>query len=128
MGKGADTPGHNGQDGHGVAAGQADTGLSGTLGACVQAIGATTAIVTAMWLIHLMIGCIGWSRKWESVDSGVWIIFLEAGVALALLVFIVWWTMPRRKPENCKDQEDPRGRVVDQPDQKGKKDQQDQKN
>ena len=27
--------------------------------------------------------------------SGVcmWLIFLEAGIALALLIFIVWWTM-----------------------------------
>lgn len=25
----------------------------------------------------------------------MWIIFLEAGVALLLLVLIVWWTWPR---------------------------------
>lgn len=33
--------------------------------------------------------------------SGMWLIFLEAGVALALLVFIVWWTWPAktRKPD-----------------------------
>jgi hypothetical protein len=30
------------------------------------------------------------------MDSGVWVIFLEAAVALALLVFIVWWTWPRQ--------------------------------
>lgn len=30
------------------------------------------------------------------MDSGVWVIFLEAGVALALLAFIVWWTWPKR--------------------------------
>lgn len=30
----------------------------------------------------------------------MWILFLEAGVALFLLVFIVWWTMfSGRKPE-----------------------------
>jgi len=23
----------------------------------------------------------------------MWLIFLEAGIALALLIFIVWWTM-----------------------------------
>jgi hypothetical protein len=28
------------------------------------------------------------------IDSGLWIILLEAGVALGLLVFIVWWTLP----------------------------------
>ena len=26
----------------------------------------------------------------------MWLILLEAGVALALLIFIVWWTMPTR--------------------------------
>jgi hypothetical protein len=30
----------------------------------------------------------------------MWLLFLEAGVALFLLVFIVWWTMfAGRKPE-----------------------------
>jgi hypothetical protein len=31
----------------------------------------------------------------------MWLILLEAGIALALLIFIVWWTMfdkPKRKP------------------------------
>jgi hypothetical protein len=26
-------------------------------------------------------------------SESMWLIFLEAGVALALLLFIVWWTM-----------------------------------
>ncbi len=26
--------------------------------------------------------------------AGMWLIFLEAGVALGLLIFIVWWTWP----------------------------------
>jgi hypothetical protein len=30
------------------------------------------------------------------VESGLWVILLEAGVALALLVFIVWWTWPKQ--------------------------------
>jgi len=30
------------------------------------------------------------------VESGLWIILLEAAVALGLLVFIVWWTWPRK--------------------------------
>jgi hypothetical protein len=29
--------------------------------------------------------------------DGLWMLLLEAGVALALLLFIVWWTWPRRK-------------------------------
>jgi len=27
----------------------------------------------------------------------MWILILEAGVALFLLIFIVWWTLPRKK-------------------------------
>lgn len=31
----------------------------------------------------------------------MWLLMLEAGVALFLLVFIVWWTMPsNKKPES----------------------------
>jgi len=33
----------------------------------------------------------------------MWIFVLEAGVALALLLFIVWWTLPR--PEKKDDGE-----------------------
>ena len=29
--------------------------------------------------------------------DGFLLLLLEAGVALALLVFIVWWTWPRKK-------------------------------
>jgi len=32
--------------------------------------------------------------------SGVWIFVLESALALAVLVFIVWWTLPRKhRPE-----------------------------
>jgi len=31
------------------------------------------------------------------MESGLWIILLEAFVALALLAFIVWWTVPRKR-------------------------------
>jgi hypothetical protein len=30
------------------------------------------------------------------MSSGLWIILLEAGLALALLIFIVWWTLPKK--------------------------------
>ena len=38
------------------------------------------------------------------MGSGLWIYLLEAGVALALLAFIVWWTLPKA-PKN--DEQDP---------------------
>jgi hypothetical protein len=34
----------------------------------------------------------------------IWFV-LESGVALALLVFIVWWTMPRRKKDKGSKEE-----------------------
>jgi hypothetical protein len=37
------------------------------------------------------------------VSSGLWIILLEAGVALALLVFIVWWTLPKKAKDGRRD-------------------------
>ena len=34
-------------------------------------------------------------------EGGMWIIFLELALVLALAVFIVWWTWPRpKKPED----------------------------
>jgi hypothetical protein len=35
----------------------------------------------------------------------MWILLLEAGVALALLVIIVWWTRPQKKDNEKKDNE-----------------------
>lgn len=37
--------------------------------------------------------------------EGFLLLLLEAGVALALLIFIVWWTWPRRKPRDEGDSE-----------------------
>jgi len=33
-------------------------------------------------------------------ESGLWIFVLESALALALLVFIVWWTLPRKRPRD----------------------------
>jgi len=41
------------------------------------------------------------------VSSGLWIFLLEAGVALALLAFIVWWTLPRKPKSSDRAQERP---------------------
>jgi hypothetical protein len=44
------------------------------------------------------------------MGSGLWIVVLEAAVALALLAFIVWWTIPskRRKDEAGKSRDEQR--------------------
>jgi len=35
----------------------------------------------------------------------MWVIYLEMGVALALLILIVWWTWPAKRPDPAsKDQ------------------------
>ncbi|HWI14676.1 MAG TPA: hypothetical protein VNT02_10505 [Burkholderiales bacterium] len=44
------------------------------------------------------------------MESLLWLIF-EAGVALAVLLLIVWWTWPRRKPTDAptnRDDDTPR--------------------
>jgi hypothetical protein len=38
------------------------------------------------------------------MDALLWLL-LEAGAALALLIFIVWWTMPRPKKPRDGDSE-----------------------
>jgi hypothetical protein len=50
-------------------------------------------------------------------DDGMWIIYLEALLALGLLVFIVWWTLPRKKTVS---EEPPR--LNDQPGQRSQGD------
>jgi len=40
------------------------------------------------------------------MSSGLWIIVLEAGLALALLLFLVWWTLPKKSRPT---KESPRG-------------------
>jgi hypothetical protein len=50
-------------------------------------------------------------REYIDVSSGLWIILLEAGLALALLLGFVWWTLPR-KPRST---EKPGGTRKDSP-------------
>jgi len=39
-------------------------------------------------------------------ESGLWIFILESALALAALGFIVWWTLPRRRPRDDDDKHD----------------------
>jgi len=41
------------------------------------------------------------------MEALLWLL-LEAGVALALLILIVWWTGPRRKPRAARNPGAPR--------------------
>jgi len=40
----------------------------------------------------------------------LWIIVLEAALALALVAFLVWWTLPRRREGEDRDPKDSSGR------------------
>lgn len=37
------------------------------------------------------------------MSSGLWIIVLEAGVALALVLGLVWWTLPKKTKREVGD-------------------------
>lgn len=45
----------------------------------------------------------------------MWLLMLEAGVALFLLVFIVWWTASGRKPDRPARREKPSDENQPQP-------------
>lgn len=34
----------------------------------------------------------------------MWLLMVEAGLALALLILIVWWTMPRNRKDKESDE------------------------
>lgn len=34
------------------------------------------------------------------MDSGFWIFILEGLAALAIAVFVVWWTLPKKKRDD----------------------------
>lgn len=34
------------------------------------------------------------------MSSGLWIIVLEAGAALALFLALVWWTLPKKRRDS----------------------------
>jgi len=38
------------------------------------------------------------------LHRAMWVIYLEAGVALLLLLLIVWWTWPRKDKAEHKDE------------------------
>ena len=40
------------------------------------------------------------------MSSGLWIILLEAGLALVLVAFLVWWTLPRRRESEDREPKD----------------------
>ena len=43
-------------------------------------------------------------RRVDNIRIDMWLLMIEAGVALFLLVFIVWWTMYAPPPKESGDQ------------------------
>jgi len=37
----------------------------------------------------------------------MWVIYLEMGVAFALLILIVWWTWPAKRPDPARKSQPP---------------------
>ena len=48
------------------------------------------------FMMQLAWNASGRKERWQ----GMWIFVLEAGVALGLLLFIVWWTWPRSEKKD----------------------------
>lgn len=83
--------------------GEAAGGEGGEVGSVLQP--AATAAAPSTLRICQRVN----ERRRFMLQDGSWIILLEMGVALCLAVFIVWWTMPRKKkPED--DKRDPDGK------------------
>jgi hypothetical protein len=61
----------------------AGAGLSGRVATCEQAARVAASRIAAG---NFMAG------------RTMWVIFLEMGVALGLLLLIVWWTWPKKRP------------------------------
>jgi hypothetical protein len=38
----------------------------------------------------------------------MWVIYLEMGIALALLILIVWWTWPAKRARKAPEDQSPR--------------------
>jgi hypothetical protein len=94
-----------GPTGGGIRTGGAGFGCSG---AVVQAaISVATAAAMAIEATVLRDALRGTLRRVEDENIGamMWMLMMEAGVAMFLLVFIVWWTMfAGRKPEGSREQ------------------------
>ncbi len=55
------------------------------------------------------------------MGEAAWVFFLEAGLALALLIFIVWWTMgSRAELQQPADDASPGDKATDAPPQSDK--------
>ena len=95
-------PGHAGQgveaaqDEDAVAGLAIGAGWSGRVGAGAQADNVTPSRIAAL------------PTTLAEIRS-MWVIFLEMGVALGLLLLIVWWTWPKKRPQD-KDSPDDRQR------------------
>jgi hypothetical protein len=80
----------------GGGAGAGGCGATGGCGVVEQALRKATSAREA-----------GTLRRVESIRTDMWILMVEAGVALFLLVFIVWWTMFAGRKDVGRDETQP---------------------
>lgn len=84
--------------GQGVAAGQGGQG-DGHAAGCGAGAGAIDAQAASSRQAHNMIPCpipCAIPGASDNRPFPMWVVLLEMGVALGLLVFIVWWTWPKK--------------------------------
>jgi hypothetical protein len=74
-----------------------------TGGCTAQAARTVSSAVATAARHRVMMPAIGDEAQGTEYRLGMWMILLEAGIALGLLLFIVWWTWPRS--ENKDDSE-----------------------
>lgn len=85
---------HTGQAGHGAATGQ----LMGGVASTGWGAGFSGWVVTGAQAAKAPASRIAADNF--TADRTMWVIFLEMGVALSLLLLIVWWTWPKKRPED----------------------------
>ena len=68
---------------------------------CVALLGASIFVTTeAVWGGALASRIEAWACAPRLRGPRLWVIFLEMGVALGLLGLIVWWTWPKKRPQD----------------------------
>ncbi len=101
MGGSAIATGHTGHTGQGAGAEQIwAAAVFEAVGRTAQAVTSANNTAAASVRQGFMMQGSGDGTRRKEWWRGMWIFVLEAGVALGLLVFIVWWTWPRSEKKD----------------------------
>ncbi|HKY02871.1 MAG TPA: hypothetical protein VJM53_10005, partial [Burkholderiales bacterium] len=91
---GASTP--PGQTGH--------TGQAAAVVGHVAGVGVVQAVKPAINVISAVrVNIRADSKRKAFMDAGLLLLLAEAGLALALFIFIIWWTLPKKDKSDKQD-------------------------